>query len=165
MKKSMIIFASALVVLVVVLIYVVNYQNSQKTADNPYEKNDLQQETIDQLDDPNYQNQILPDELEKQIESGEPTTVYFYSPTCVYCQRTTPRMMPIVNEYDLDVKKMNVLEFEGQMSEYGVQGTPTLIHFENGEEQARLSGEQSVRSLDDFFVQEVMDEAPDQEEE
>lgn len=161
MKKGMIIFASALVVLVVVLVYVVNYQNSQKTEDNPYGKSDLNQETIDQLDNPDYQNQILPEELEDQVQSGEPTTVYFYSPTCVHCQRTTPRMMPIINEFDLDVKKMNVLEFEDQMAKYGIQGTPTLIHFENGEEQARVVGEQSVSGLDDFFRQEVMEDSPE----
>ncbi|MYL73096.1 thiol reductase thioredoxin [Halobacillus litoralis] len=165
MKKGMIIFASALVVLVVVLVFVVNYQNSEKTADNPYGKEDLHQATIDQLDNPDYQNQIQPDALEEEIQSGEPTTVYFYDPTCVHCQRTTPRMMPIVDEYDLDVKKMNVREFEGEWDKYGIEGTPTLIHFENGEEQARVSGEQSVRDLDDFFQQEVMGSESEQKEE
>ncbi|CDQ21098.1 Thiol-disulfide isomerase or thioredoxin [Halobacillus karajensis] len=165
MKKGMIIFASALVVLVIILVYVVNYQNTQKTADNPYGKENLAQSTIDQMDDPNYQNQIQPDELEEEIQSGESTTVYFYSPECVYCQRTTPRMMPIVNEYDLDVKKMNVLEFQDQMKKYGIEGTPTLIHFDNGEEQARITGEQSVDGLDEFFKNEVMNNSTDQEEE
>ncbi|WP_226576782.1 thioredoxin family protein [Halobacillus litoralis] len=164
MKKAMIIFASVLVVLVVVLIFVVNYQNSQKTADNPYGKEDLNQATIDQLDDPNYKNQIQPDELEEQIESGEPTTVYFYSPTCSHCQRTTPVLIPMVQELGIDMKKMNLLEFD-VWKEYQVKATPTLVHYENGEEQARLVGEQPVTVFDDFFHQEVLEDAPEKEEE
>ncbi|MBN8233655.1 thioredoxin family protein [Halobacillus kuroshimensis] len=155
MKKGMIIFAGVLAVLVVVLIFVVNYQNNQKTADNPYGKEELDQATINQLDDPNYQNQILPDELEEEIESGDPVTVYFYSPTCSFCQRTTPVLVPIVEDLDIDMKKMNLLEFSvGE--EYQIQSTPTLVHYENGEEQARLVGEQPETVFEEFFQDEVL---------
>ncbi|MYL18393.1 thioredoxin fold domain-containing protein [Halobacillus litoralis] len=156
MKKGMIIFASVLAVLVVVLIFVVNYQNDQKTADNPYGKDELDQATINQLDDPNYQNQILPDELEEEIESGDPVTVYFYSPTCPHCQRTTPVLVPMVEDMDIDMKKMNLLEFD-VWTAYSIQSTPTLVHYENGEEQARLVGEQPETVFEEFFQDEVLD--------
>ncbi|MCA1022562.1 thioredoxin family protein [Halobacillus litoralis] len=156
MKKGMIIFASVLAVLVVVLIFVVNYQNDQKTADNPYGKDELDQATINQLDDPNYQNQILPDELEEEIESGDPVTVYFYSPTCPHCQRTTPVLVPMVEDMDIDMKKMNLKEFD-VWTAYSIQSTPTLVHYENGEEQARLVGEQPEAVFEEFFQDEVLD--------
>lgn len=156
MKKGMIIFASVLAVLVVVLIFVVNYQNDQKTADNPYGKDELDQATINQLDDPNYQNQILPDELEEEIESGDPVTVYFYSPTCPHCQRTTPVLVPMVEDMDIDMKKMNLKEFD-VWTAYSIQSTPTLVHYENGEEQARLVGEQPETVFEEFFQDEVLD--------
>ncbi|MYL30600.1 thioredoxin fold domain-containing protein [Halobacillus halophilus] len=156
MKKGMIIFASVLAVLVVVLIFIVNYQNDQKTADNPYGKDELDQATINQLDDPNYQNQILPDELEEEIESGDPVTVYFYSPTCPHCQRTTPVLVPMVEDMNIDMKKMNLKEFD-VWTAYSIQSTPTLVHYENGEEQARLVGEQPETVFEEFFQDEVLD--------
>ncbi|QAS51681.1 thioredoxin family protein [Halobacillus litoralis] len=165
MKKNMIIFASVLAVLIVVLIFVVNYQTSKKTADNPYGKDNLDPTTVEQLDNPDYQNQIQPDELEDQIQSGDPTTVYFYDPNCAHCQRVTPILVPIAEEFEVDMKKMNLEEFKDQWGKYGIEGTPTLVHYENGEEQARIAGEQSVTAYDDFFRSEVLDEAPDQEEE
>ncbi|ARI78091.1 thioredoxin family protein [Halobacillus mangrovi] len=161
MKKKMAIFGAVLAVLIAVLIFVVNYQNNQKTADNPYGKETLDQATIDQLDDPMYQNQITPDELEEQINSGEPTTVYFYSPTCSHCQRTTPVVVPMVQELGIDLKKMNVLEFDKMWNEYNIEGTPTIIHFEDGEEAARIKGEQNVDAFDEFFHQEVLKDAPE----
>ncbi|MFG6149518.1 thioredoxin family protein [Halobacillus sp. B23F22_1] len=151
MKKNMIIFATVLVALVVILAFVVNYQNSQKSADNPYEKDNLEQGTIDQLDDPNYQNQILPDELEEEIESGEPVTVYFYSPDCVHCQNTTPELVPLAQDMNVDMKKMNLLEFESEWNKYGIEATPTLVHYENGEEQDRIMGENPTEQFESFF--------------
>lgn len=161
MKKNMIIFATALAVLIVVLIFVVNYQNTQQTEGNPYGKDNLEQATIDQLEDPLYQNQIQPDELEEQISSGEETTVYFYSPTCVYCQRTTPIVDPMAKELGVDMKKLNLLEFQDQGMKYQIQSTPTIVHYEDGEEVARIVGEQPVASFDSFFHDEVLKDTPE----
>ncbi|WP_181349218.1 thioredoxin family protein [Thalassobacillus sp. CUG 92003] len=158
MKKKMIIFLSVLAVLMAGLWFVVSYQNSQQSEDNPYGKDSLEQATIEQLDDPMYQNQVQPDELQNMIESGEDTTVYFYSPTCQHCQRTTPVVVPMTNEYDIDMKKMNVLEFQSQWEEYNISGTPTIIHFEDGEEVARISGEQPQTTFNSFFKNKVLDE-------
>src|SRR5699024_12146872 len=43
--------------------------------DNPYGKTNLEQETIDQLDDPLYQNQITPDDLDEKLDNQEDLTV------------------------------------------------------------------------------------------
>ncbi|SIS47525.1 thioredoxin family protein [Salimicrobium flavidum] len=153
MKKKMIIFGSVLVVLIAALAVVVSLQNSEKAEGNPYNKDEseLDQATIDQLDDPNYGNQILPDELSEQIESGDPVTVYFYSPTCVYCQNTTPYLVPLTEDMGVDMKKMNLEEFEPQMAKYGIEATPTVVHFENGEEQDRIVGQQPEEAFREFF--------------
>ncbi|WP_347861224.1 thioredoxin family protein [Salimicrobium sp. PL1-032A] len=153
MKKKMIIFGSVLVVLIIALAVIVNLQNAEKAEGNPYNKSEdeLKQSTIDQLDDPNYDNQILPDELEEQIESGDPVTVYFYSPECVYCQNTTPYLVPLTEDMGVDMKKMNVLEYESQMMEYQIEATPTVVHFDNGEEQDRIVGQQPEEAFRDFF--------------
>lgn len=164
MKKGMILFATALAVIIGVLVFVVNYQNSQKTADNPYGKESLEQATIDQLDDENYQNQITPDALEEKIESGKATTVYFYSPTCVHCQKATPKVVPIAKELGIDLKKLNLLEFDAQWKQYSIEATPTIVHFEEGKEVARLRGNQPEVTFKDFFQQEVLQESKQSEE-
>ncbi|MEH7381491.1 thioredoxin family protein [Bacillus sp. JJ1533] len=138
--KKIIIFTAIIVVLFGALAYVSTTQNKQKAEGNPYGKDKLDPATLAQLDDPNYGNQILPDELETKLKNGESMTVYFYSPTCSHCQNTTPVIVPMVDEMGLDLKKYNLLEFEEGWKDYGIEYTPTLIHFENGEEVSRLVG-------------------------
>ncbi|MEH7385600.1 thioredoxin family protein [Bacillus sp. JJ1521] len=138
--KKIIIFTAIVVVLFGGLAFVTTTQNKQKAEGNPFGKKNLEPATIKQLDDPNYGNQILPDELETKLENGETMTVYFYASDCVHCQNTTPVIVPMVDEMGLDLKKLNLLEFKDQWNKYGIQSTPTLIHFENGEEVSRLVG-------------------------
>ena len=153
MKKKMFIFIIILLVLFAGLYFLVEYKNNQAVgdSDNPFGKSNLDQATIDQLDDPNYQNQILPDELSKKIENGDSLTVYFYSPTCIHCQRTTPILVPLTEELGIDVKKLNVLEFQSAWQTYGIEGTPTIVRFKNGKEVARISGGQTKEQLRAFF--------------
>lgn len=158
MKKKMFIFLGVLVVLFVALALVINYSNKEKVTDNPYNKENLNQATIDQLDDPNYQNQIVPDDLQTKLDNGEDVTVYFYSPTCIHCQRTTPVVVPLTEELGIDMKKLNLLEFEPAWDTYEIEGTPTIVHYEDGEEVARVSGERSEAEFDDFFRENVLDE-------
>lgn len=153
MKKKMIIFIVVLIVLFAALYFVVDYKNNQAVdeSDNPFGKSELNQATIDQLDDPNYKNQILPDELSEKLENGETLTVYFYSPTCIHCQRTTPKLVDVTEELGIDVKKLNVLEFQDAWTTYSIEGTPTIIRFEDGKEVVRISGGQTEEQLRAFF--------------
>ncbi len=59
----------------------------QKAEGNPFGKEELHPATIDLLDDPNYQNIILPDELREALNNKETITVYFYSSTCEFCKK------------------------------------------------------------------------------
>ncbi len=109
------------------------------------------QATIDQLNDKNYQNIILPDDLKKKIDAGEGTFVYFFSPTCVHCQKVTPELMPLAQQADVQIDQYNVLEFEQGWTDYSLEGTPTLIYFKDGEEKGRIVGEQTDDVFNDFF--------------
>ncbi|GAE93664.1 thioredoxin [Gracilibacillus boraciitolerans JCM 21714] len=157
--KKMIIFILVLVIIFGGLIAIVNYQNSKQLdgVDNPpYGKSELDQATIDQLDEEIYQNQILPEDLANKLANGEDVTVYFYSPTCVHCQRTTPEVVPVAEEYGVDLVKMNLLEFEEQWNVYNIEATPTIVHFEDGKESARIVGEQPQDNFESFFGTEVL---------
>ncbi|UFU00503.1 thioredoxin family protein [Radiobacillus kanasensis] len=156
MKNKMFLFLGVIILLFAALAFVVNYQNKKASEGNPYGKDKLDQATIEQLDDPNYQNQILPDELEAKLENKEDVTVYFYSPTCEHCLRTTPVLVPMMEDYGVDMKKLNVLEFQDAWNTYNIEGTPTLIHFENGEEVARTDGEQPVEAWDSFIKENIL---------
>lgn len=159
MQKKILIFVGVIVLLFAGLYFVIDYKNNQKVEnnDNPYGDKKLEQSTIDELDDPNYANQIMPDELSEQVESGEAVTVYFYNPECVHCQNTTPYLVPLAEDNGVDMKKMNLLEFKNQWNVYGIESTPTLIHFENGEEQARIVGQRPEEEFQKFFDQYVLE--------
>ena len=108
MRNKMIIILLVVVLLFGGLIALNQFKNKKAVSgNNPYGKETLHQETIDQLDDPLYDNIIIPEDLDKMLEDGEDVTVYYYSPTCVDCLRTTPVLVPITEELGIDMKKMN----------------------------------------------------------
>ncbi|WP_249870162.1 thioredoxin family protein [Oceanobacillus saliphilus] len=158
MGKKMLIIIGSIVVLFIALFFVIDYKNNQalENSDNPYGTNNLQQSTIDQLNDPLYQNQILPDELNEKISNGEDVTVYFYSPECVYCLNTTPYLAPLAEDMNVDMKKFNLLEFGQQGLGYGIESTPTVVHYENGEEVSRLVGQYPENEYEAFFNEYVL---------
>ncbi|MCH1627635.1 thioredoxin family protein [Ferdinandcohnia quinoae] len=150
--KKLIIFTVLIVALFAALAIITTVSNKQKAEGNPYGKDELEPATIKQLDDPNYQNQILPDELEKKLEAGESLTVYFYDPTCPHCKETTPVIVPMTNGMGIDLKKFNLLEFRDGWNEYGIESTPTLIHFKNGKEEKRLVGSNEKSVFEEWFL-------------
>lgn len=151
----MLIIGGAVVVIFGLIIALTQMSKTEKLTSNPYDTEDLDPATIDQLDDENYQNIALPDEVAKQVESGEPTTVYFFSPTCSHCQATTPVLMPIAEDMDVDVLQYNLLEYEQGWSDYFIEATPTLVHYENGEEVSRWVGAQPKENIEEFFTEVV----------
>ncbi|MFD2760633.1 thioredoxin family protein [Lentibacillus juripiscarius] len=153
MKKKMLIILGTIVILFAALYFVIDYKNQQAVndEDNPYGKDNLDQATIDQLDNPDYQNQILPSELDEKLGNGEDVMVYFYNPKCSHCRELTPRLVPLADEMGVDVKKVNLLEFEDAWSKYGIESTPTLVYYENGEEKDRINGAQPNEMFRGFF--------------
>ncbi|WP_027964852.1 thioredoxin family protein [Halalkalibacillus halophilus] len=139
--KKLLIFGSIIIVLFIAIALLSNMaQTDEVDGDNPYNKDSLHSDTADLLDDPNYQNNILPEELESEIENEEEVTVYFYSPSCEHCIEATPRLMPIAEDNDVELHQFNLLEFEEGWRSYNIEATPTLVHYENGEEVDRIVG-------------------------
>ena len=159
MKNKMFIILGAIIILFGALYFVVDYKNKQAidNSSNPYEKEKLNQASIDQLNDPLYQNQITPENLDEELDNQADVTVYFYSPTCLHCQKTTPVLVPLAEDLKVDVKKLNLLEFDDKWDTYGITGTPTLVHYKNGEEVGRVSGEHSEEEFKTFFEEFVLE--------
>jgi thiol-disulfide isomerase/thioredoxin len=154
--KKIIIFSVVIIALFVGMAVLTNMQNKAKIGDNnPYKTDDLQQATIDQLDDPNYQNIILPNELEKKLNNNEDVMVYFFASDCPHCKVTTPVLMPLADEMGIDVVQFNLLEFQEGWDQYGIEGTPTLVRFEDGKEVARIDGSREEAVFRQWFEQNV----------
>lgn len=150
--KKLGIIGGIVVILFIGIIVLTNLSNSDKLKDNPYGTENLQQPTIDLLDDENYQNIILPEDLEKKIESGEGVFAYLFSPTCSYCKQFTPKLMPVAEKEDIQIDQLNVLEYENAWTTYQIEATPTLIYFEDGKEVTRLVGDHSEDEVRQFFA-------------
>ncbi|PLR97857.1 thioredoxin family protein [Bacillus sp. T33-2] len=138
--KKVIIFLAIIIALFAALFTITRMQNAEKASGNPYGKDTLHPETVDQLEDPNYQNIITPDELTQKLQDDEDVTVYFYSPTCSHCQRTTPVVAPLAKEMDVDLVQFNLLEFEDGWNNYNIKETPTIVQYKDGEEVNRIIG-------------------------
>ena len=135
------------------LYFLNNNSNKEKTSNssNPYEKTDLAQSTIDILNDKNFQNIILPDDLEKKISSGDKVMVYFFKSDCIHCKKMTPILMPLAKDMGVHIDQFNLLEFEQGWDQYSIEGTPTLVYYKDGKEQFRVVGEQSEETFKEFF--------------
>lgn len=87
-----------------------------------------------------YTNNITSTELEEKLKNKENVLVYFYKPTCPYCQKTTPIVMPMANQMGLTMYHYNVDAFPEGYESYKLTGVPTLIKFTKGKETHRLVG-------------------------
>lgn len=153
--KKVIIFLVIIVVLFVAIAFMNNLSNSSKSEDNPYGKNRLNQATIEQLDDENYQSIILPEELEEKLDNKEDAVVYFYSPECIYCKEATPKVVEAVNQLDVELAQYNLLEFNDGFNDYNIESTPTLVVFEDGEEKDRFTGSADMEVYLDFIEKNI----------
>ncbi|AYC30205.1 thioredoxin family protein [Paenisporosarcina cavernae] len=154
--KKLLIIGGVVIVLFALIFVLNNASNKSKLDGNPYGTNDLKQETIDQLDDENYQAIILPDALKEKIESGEPTMAYFFSPICSHCQAFTPKMMPLAEKMNVDINQYNVYEFDQGWTDYSIEATPTLVYFEDGKEVSRLVGNRPNEEVEAFFNETIL---------
>src|SRR5690625_72806 len=159
MRNKMIIIVGVIVVLFGALYFVNDYKNKQTINDNenPYGDKKLEQATIAQLDDPLYKNQIMPEKLKEKVDNGESVTVYFYSPECDHCNNTTPVLVPVTEDLGVDVVKMNLLEFPAEWNTWQIESTPTVVHYEDSNEVARIIGERTEEEFEAFFNEYVTD--------
>ncbi|MDX8362120.1 MULTISPECIES: thioredoxin family protein [Bacillaceae] len=149
--KKVIIFTLIVLGLFAALVFVTKYQQQQEAAGNPFNKTSLHPETVNQLDDPNYQNVILPNELDDKLANNEPATIYFYQSTCPACKETSPIIVPMAEEMGIDLKLYNLLEFNEGWDEYNIESTPTIVQYQDGKEVSRLNGAVGAEKFESWF--------------
>lgn len=149
--KKLFIIGGIIIATFVLIIVLSNQSNKSKLKNNPYDTEDLRTSTISLIGNEHYSNIILPKALAKKIESNEPVTAYFFSPECGFCMEMTPQLMPIAKEMNVQILQYNLLEYSEEAASYKIEATPTLIHFENGEEVARMVGLHNEQEIRDFL--------------
>jgi thiol-disulfide isomerase/thioredoxin len=146
--KKLLIYLSVIVALFAILFVLnmqsnkANYEAYAAAANELYRTSPdkLDPDTLKQLDDPHYQNIILPDELSARLQNKENLFVYFFSPQCPHCQASTPILMPMAEGLGADIRQFNLLEFQEGWREYNIEYTPTLVYFREGKEIDRFVG-------------------------
>lgn len=160
MRNKMILIIGAVVILFGALYFVIDYKNKKAVegVDHPYGDKKLHQATIAQLDDPLYDKVILADTLQTELDEGKDMTVYFYSSTCIHCANTTPVLVPVTEKLDVDMKKVNLEEEKNSVwNQFEITGTPTLVQYKDGEEIARISGEQPAEVFESFLEENTVE--------
>src|SRR5699024_6450065 len=94
-----------------------------------------------------------PDEVASAIEEKDSQYVYYWSPTCSHCQEATPRLVEAFAQSDAQLIQLNILEYEKPWGEYEIEAAQTLIHFEDGEDGERMTGNPGdVASYESFIA-------------
>ncbi|PFK33922.1 thiol reductase thioredoxin [Bacillus cereus] len=100
-----------------------------------------------------YSNKISLEDLNKNIEDKIEQTIYFYQTSCVHCQKVSPIVVPLAKDLNVDMKVIDIENLNEPWDKYNIQGTPTIIHFKDGKEVSRISGEQSKEKFKEWFEQ------------
>lgn len=86
------------------------------------------------LTDENFRKEVL--------ESDVPVLVDFWGPNCPPCRQLEPVIMALATDYEGRVKvcEMNAHESPKTISQYRVQGTPTVLYVKGGHIAERIVG-------------------------
>lgn len=148
--KKISIFLGILIVLVGALIFI----NRAQTTVYGKPASQLNPSTREILKDPNYQNILLPKELERKLKDKESFFVYYFASNCPYCRATTPMVKPLADELGINLHLFNLLEFPEYMVKQGIDSTPTTVFYRDGVKTDYLvggvAGDGSGHTLDDY---------------
>ncbi|HFK1548733.1 thioredoxin family protein [Bacillus albus] len=100
-----------------------------------------------------YTNKISLSDLQKNLKEKKEETVYFYQTSCVHCQKLSPVVVPMAKDLNVNMKVMDIEKIDAPWDEYNIKGTPTIIHFKDGKEVSRISGEQPKDKLKEWLEQ------------
>lgn len=100
-------------------------------------------ENVIEVTDDNFKAEVL--------EADQPVVVDMWAPWCGPCRFVTPIMEELAEENESKAKicKLNVDENQDTAQEYGITAIPSVILFQNGEEQDRMVGVQKKQAYQD----------------
>jgi len=99
-----------------------------------------------------YKNEISVEKLQAKLEAKEDFYAYYYQPSCEHCKVVSPMLMPLADELGKTVLPVNIYKKDDAWDDYKIAGTPTLIHFQDGKEVARIVGEHPEDAFRKFLT-------------
>ncbi|MFH1644013.1 MAG: thioredoxin [bacterium] len=125
-------------------------EKTAKKIEKTVKKEVISKDVIEITSDDQFKKEVL--------QSDVPVVVDFFATWCMPCQMMTPVMKKAAKDFDGSVKfvKVNIQGKAGSLAnKYGVQGVPTFVFMEKGEEIDRIVGgrqeDQFVKSIKTSF--------------
>jgi thioredoxin-like negative regulator of GroEL len=84
-------------------------------------------------------------------EEGGVAYVFFSSPTCQPCKTVKAKIEQLDSQGKLKIGFINVFHAVAAATRTQIRSVPTLVKFRAGTEVARLTGDQPVEKLREFF--------------
>lgn len=149
--KKILIFGGIIIALFAALTAVTQMEKKNASTSQSQKLNNTTSSPADDSD--YYTNKISLSDLQKNLKEKKEETVYFYQTSCVHCQKLSPIVVPMAKDLNVDMKVMDIEKLDAPWDEYKITGTPTIIHFKDGKEVSRISGEQPKDKLKEWLEQ------------
>ncbi|EIA8297681.1 thioredoxin family protein, partial [Enterococcus faecalis] len=90
-----------------------------------------------------------------KINKKENIFVYFYYPECPACKKMSPDLNKAIKKNNVTVYAINIKspnnDYDEIVETYGLQMTPTILHFTNAKVKNRIEGLTKIEELNKFF--------------
>ncbi len=102
----------------------------------------------------NVINEINFDELEEKIDNKDSFILEIIQTGCSHCEEFSPRFKAVLKTNNLEAYSLNIYNLNNEEREkfndlITISGTPTVIFFEKGKEENRISGAVSNEKIEE----------------
>lgn len=106
----------------------------------------------DREDSASKNGNLTASQVADKLKSGDEFYTYFYQTGCVHCEKVKPYLVPLGEKQDIPFEQIDLAVEQSAWDTFAIEGTPTVVHFKDGKEVSRVSGEQTEEAYKEFFA-------------